>query len=302
MINLSGISKYITGHTRGHICVKGNRSVQNQVINTMAEELRKYLETKRGKKIYPTELAHFYSQTFPNLAVRIETGFDGKNAGVLTQNFDKKDKVKSFIMGIMLKKPLIQLSKIFYVPQNSKLKINGSFVDTIIHESTHLFQIAIKPELQIHLAKIKKLVPKKKINSIEKQLKLLFIKHVYLDANDTYIRPLFSETIKKELQNLSKGNKNLHLAFLKSLIREAQMEKQAFELGTYEKEMFSSRIFKRFKWYQEMIRDAAKGDVESVAHFDDKIKTLKEDYFALAKQIREKRAQKLAAQKTVSDK
>ena len=66
-----------------------------------------------------------------------------------------------------------------------------------------------------------------------------------------------------------------------------QEEKQAFEQGLIQSNFFRNPFLAKSKFYREFIINNTINSLESTYRFNAKIQAMKEEFFALAKKIRE---------------
>ena len=185
-----------------------------------------------------------------------------------------------------------QIRWLFALPNKNKpFYVNNRFSRIYIHEYIHFMQRYLKPidktvhkSIQSHCPdnpEILKTIQNDIINA-DKNL-------VYTSEKGKNFTP---ENFRQELMDLlyspEYSSDLLVKDELKFLIRHTQSEKQAYEIEMEEAAWLSQPNLMKNKQYRKFRRQIARKALEKNFRFEDKLRIMKEEYFKLLKQEREK--------------
>ena len=165
---LSKFKPNIIKTTPTHLAINGKR---NEMIETVSQELRGFLEQYKGKHVNGDEILNFYKNLFdtpPNLKI---INRKTKNCEAEFRPNIKKDssEYSDFEILINSKSPLDKIKNLLKIKSTKKdFYVNSNFVKYLIHEQVHFLQHYTKPTTAMFNKNLDKLCsnPKYKIKSL----------------------------------------------------------------------------------------------------------------------------------------
>lgn len=291
------ITKKIIYSTPTRMALKGGVQANNEVIPTIATELREFLMQHKGTHIGKEELEEFYKKYFPQAKLNI---IDGKSQQYRSSKVkaecsvsytdDMKD-IEEFQIFIQSKTFMDKIKFLFDIQNRKKpFYVDNDFIKFYIHEYVHFMQRYLKPidktthfsissntafgsDNFIHI--------KNDINIADKGL-------VYRGEGNNFFPETFRKNLMAQLNNHDYSTNILAKDELKFLIRHAQAEKQAFEIDMEEAAWAKHPKLMKNKYFKAFIRAFNKNLLKKHFRFEDKIRIMKEEYFRLISQEREK--------------
>ena len=272
--------------------------MQSQIIETVSEELGKFLAQYKGKYITKEQLESFYKEVFPELKVVIdgskpEKTFFGTTPKAVTSTPYKDGVYKGFIEIQLHSESLKGKLKGLFGSENEEIfYVSPDFVDSFIHENVHVMQMYMKPVDKIYQNTLKNIAETRHPGNADswyigygidgamaystivykEELPLLFDEKRFIERVKSAIDPYYA-------------TEDVKLAHLKQFIRYAEGEKQAYELGMLNKLRFKYPNLAKKPSYDRLFRKiAAKGADDF--KFESKIRALKKEYFRMVKKER----------------
>ncbi len=273
------------------IKVKGGIKAQKACRESFAEDLCEFLRDRKYEYIKTDDLKNFYSQRFPELNLDVKnTRPKFPLVGLAEQQYNKKTlELTDSDIKIASNTPIDKFLGLFGIkPHKDEFYVDGRFTEVVIHESIHSLQHFMKQTHSVYLKELDKIFGGNRENLVD-MLNIrdnMYSKLVYNDS----IFPIDSKTFRKNLvDNLNHtnlGNDRIALANLKSMIRDTENEKEAYEIGRKQLEYFRYPEMRTNKEYDKFAEKRAKDEIDTRFQFNEKLQIMKEEFFKLVEKIR----------------
>ena len=299
MVARLGALKNLINHaSTSHLGIKGGTSAQHEFISATAQELRIFLEEYKGKHISVEEIQGFYRQHFPHMNLEIENkqttrfmGLDGPEAVACTQSTEDLSQIEKFKITIHSKSILDKLKDLFHIENKNKdFYVSSEFVNTLVHEGTHVMQDYLKPSYLT----FRKSLKKKCVDERQCIDAIVDYKLAYNEVDDyiplIFIPRLWAKGLVKKLKKCEySNNPEIVPDALKMCIRGAQSEKEAYALGQREGIKFIFPRIARTSVGNKILDLYPKITASNpFFRYNDKIRALKREYFKMIEAERQK--------------
>ena len=292
------ISENLISKTAQHLAVKGGVEMQSQIIETVSEELGKFLVQYKGKYITKEQLESFYKEVFPELKVVIDGSKPEKDLFGITPKAvtltPYRDGVYKGFIKIQLHSESLKskLKRLFWSENEERFYVSPDFVDGFIHENVHIMQMYMKPVDKIYQNTLKNIAQIRHSGNVDswfngygidgaiayntivykEELPLLFDEERFIKRVKDAIDPYYA-------------TEDVKIAHLKQFIRCAEKEKQAYELGMLNRLRFTYPNLAENPFYDRLFRKIAVKTADGFK-FESKIRALKKEYFRMVKKER----------------
>lgn len=312
MSSWAKIAKNIVSHTPTKLSVKGGVNAQNGVISAFAEDLGAFLKSNKRKHISADDITAFYRERFPDINLKINNGSANglgesllgvtAKASTSVKTTESLSGVESFAMSLRSQSPLDKLKSFFHIPNKKKdFYVNSSFVNSLVHESTHVLQSYMKPSDVIYQRGLKNwtLASGKRSwegwkNGLSCDGTFAYSTHVYAEQLGSFSPYKFRSKLMSSLRAHYYSDENLVKEHLKFFIRNAEAEKQAYTMGIRQELEFKYPRIAQTDWGGRLFDRLAHKEANSGWEWDGKIDAMKKEYFQLISTERAKHAAALS--------
>lgn len=279
--------------------VKPQMSNTNPQINSLLGDMTNFLTANKGKHIGAENIVNIFKKHQPNINLNIkdksvESPFgamfsSGAIASSGVKTAEDLSQYISYDMTLRSKSFMDKLKSLLHIKNNNKeFYVTTSFADNLLHESTHVMQQVTKPTSLAYQRTLKSSLP-----NTGGWIGTFNIDNAFTYQDLVYKEELFfnkNKFIKKLMQRIRapyymKNKEEMVAVQLKQLIREAQAEKQAYELGKLNELRYKfSRLSQNSRvdnYFQKRAIRYADG-----FKWGDKIEMMKKEYFNLIQEIR----------------
>lgn len=284
--------------TPTRMALKGGVTENNAVIKAVASDLREFLTPHRGNHIGQEELESFYRRHFPKAKLNIIDGRSTMSKGTNTAAessvgyTDDMKGIREFQIFIHSKSPMDTLKWLFAVENNKKpFYVTDRFIKIYIHEFIHFMQRYLKPiDKSIQTSMVSHSFGRKdNFNKLQQDILEADRSLVYKsEIGENFSPENFRENIMELLNKPKYASYTLVKDELKFLIRHAQSEKQAHEIEMEEAAIQKQPKLIKNKQQRDIIIEQIKKKIDATFKFEDKIRIMKEEYFRLIQQERDK--------------
>ncbi len=284
-------------------------SKYDQKINTMLCEMREFLRANKGKHVANEEIINVFKKTFPNSNLKITNTRTQKaitdfnlftpSASTSTKIAEDLSKINTLEVTVNAKSPMDKIKKLLSIKNQKKdFYVTKKTTKSLLHELTHIAQLEQKPTPLAYQRSLKTAVPQ---NDIDNWMFYCNFNSNWAYNNRVYKEEFFfneNKFIKKLMNEFKapyymKDKDNIIAIMLKNLIREAQAEKQAYDLSKYHQLLYKHPKLAKNPLINAYFEKIAQRDGKCFA-FEQKINVMKEEYFNLIQKMRAENAQKLA--------
>ena len=299
--SISLIAKSTIRQSAKHLAVHGGVKQQAKIIDTVSEELCQYLGKFKKQHITTEQLQEYYKKVFPELNVRINGAKLEKDffLGVTPVASCKSAYTNGIYRGEMVlnvhsENIFDKIGRLLGKSNDNRFYVNSEFVDSFIHENTHIMQTYMKPTDKIYQNTLKRIAETRHPNNIDS-----WINGYKIDGGLTYSSIVYKEELpllfkqKKFIQRVKRGisqyynTEDVKLSHLKQFIRNAELEKQAYEMGELGKLRFKFPKLSKFSFFDKLFKKKA-NRMTNAFKFDEKINAMKEEYFRMIEAERSK--------------
>ena len=279
--------------------LKTQISKTNPKTNALIGDMTNFLTGKKGKHISSDDIVNIFKKYQPDINLKVQDDvpeiiFGSANAVASTGSkaADDLSKYISYNMTIRSKSFMDKLKSLLHIKNNNKeFYVNQSFANNLLHESTHVMQMVTKPTQLAYRRTLKSSLPSTggwvwgvTSDNAFTYRKLVYKEEMFFDKNNF---------IKKLMQQIRdpyymKNNEKMVAVQLKHLIREAQAEKQAYELGELSQLRYKFPKLSQNKLVDAYFQNRAIKYADAFK-WNDKIEMMKKEYFNLIKDIRKNR-------------
>ena len=275
------------------IKVKGGLKAQKEFRESCADELREVFTYKKYTYISTEEMQNFYNQRFPELNINIKNErqkFPIKGLAVQNYNLNNLEMTDCDIK-VASNSPFDKISEFFGFKSNrDKFYVDESFAEVFLHESTHMWQHFMKPSYGVFIKTLDKIFQgdRVKLKQTIKESDLLYNSVVYNDSLIPYGQNRFKNMLTSGLDKISSGDDRIKLASLKTMIRDLENEKEAYEVCKTKLQYFKHPEMLGNKYYDNYVENDCSVKLEARFDFSTKLRVMKSEYFELINKLRSK--------------
>lgn len=297
-----GVAYYLLFKKTPKNIVKLQISDTNPQINSLIDDMTDFLTVNKGKHIGSDDIVNIFKKHHPDINLNViddavENSFgtmfsSGAIASSGVRTAEDLSRYTSYNMTLRSKSFMDKLKSLLHIKNNNKeFYVTNSFAESLLHESTHVMQQVTKPTQLAYQRTLQSSLPSKggwisgfNIDNAFTYQKLVYKEELFFNKN---------KFIKKLMQRIRapyymKDKEEMVAVQLKQLIREAQAEKQAYELGKLSQLRYK---FPRLSQNKRMVAYFQKRAIKDADGFKwgDKIEMMKKEYFNLIQEIRKNR-------------
>lgn len=296
-----GVAGYLLFKKMPKNIVKPKISNTNPQIDSLISDMTDFLTANKGKHIGSDDIISIFKKHRPDMNLEIIDDVVEKPLGSLFSGGTASSGVKvaedlsgytSYNMTLRSKSFMDKLKSLLHIKNSKKtFYVTNSFADNLLHESTHVMQHATKPTQLAYQRTLQSSLPCTggwisgfNVDNAFTYNDLVYKEELFFNKNN------FIKKLMKRIRTpyYMKNKEEMVAVQLKQLIREAQAEKQAYELGKL------NQLRYRFPRLSQNSRIDAFFQERAIKYADgfkwgDKIEMMKEEYFNLIQAIRKSR-------------
>lgn len=293
-----GVASYLFFKKAPKNILKPHISDTNPQINSLIHDMTDFLTVNKGKHIGSDDIVNIFKKHQPDINLNViddvvENSFGMFSSGAIASSGVKTaedlSRYTSYNMTMSSKSFMDKLKKILHIKNNKKeFYVTNSFAENLLHESIHVMQQITKPTQLAYQRTLQSSLPSKggwirgfNIDNALTYQDLVYKEELFFNKN---------KFIKKLMQRIRtpyymKDKEEMVAVQLKQLIREAQAEKQAYELGKLSQLRYKFPSLSQNKGIDAYFQKRA---IKSADGFKwgDKIEMMKKEYFNLIQEIR----------------
>ncbi len=296
-----GVASYLFFKKAPKNILKPQISDTNPQINSLIHDMTDFLTVNKGKHIGSDDIVNIFKKHQPDINLNViddvvENSFGMFSSGAIASSGVKTaedlSRYTSYNMTMSSKSFMDKLKKLLHIKNNKKeFYVTNSFAENLLHESTHVMQQVTKPTQLAYQRTLQSSLPNTggwivgfNIDNAFTYQDLVYKEELFFNKN---------KFIKKLMKRIRapyymKNKEEMVAVQLKQLIREAQAEKQAYELGKL------SQLRYKFPSLSQNKRIDAYFQKRAIKYADgfkwgDKIEMMKKEYFNLIQEIRKNR-------------